>query len=74
MSLHQRLHAKDNEEEQGLENYKSESKSQIYIPLFFIAHFLFFQKEANCLSNLHEKTRSLNYLVCILKICCLKNC
>ena len=63
----QRLDLRDNEEEEGLDKFESEGKEKNigYVPLSFIA---LPQKESNRLTDMGKGTRSLNHLVCILKI------
>lgn len=63
----QQLNVHDNESGQCLDEYEVESKDNRYILLLFKALFLL-QKKLNRLSDLGEKTISLNHLVCISKI------
>ena len=64
----------NNEEEKSLDKYEGEGKAERYVTFFFIALFLPSQKESNSLTNLSEKTKNLNHLVYILKICYSEKC
>lgn len=64
----QHLNGHDNEKQNDFDKDESKIKSTRYIPILFMSLF-FSQKMSNRLSNLGKKTRSLNYLECIPKIC-----
>lgn len=69
-----KYHMHDNEEEQSLDKYESEDKGKRYILFSFITPLSTLQRESNRLTNLGEGIKSLNHLVCILKICYLEKC
>lgn len=64
----------DNKEEQNLDKYqnKGEGKKHVFFP--FIAFPPPSQRKSYCLTNLDKKTKSLNQLVYILKICYSEEC
>ena len=64
----QRLHEHNKEEANGLDENEGEIKSARYISPPFIPLSLL-QKVLNHLSDLDKGTKSLNYFVCIPKIC-----
>ena len=64
-----RLDVYDNKEGQGLEEYEGESEGERYVLFPLIAPHPPLQRESNRPTDLGEGTRSLNHLVCILKIC-----
>lgn len=71
---YQRLDIYNKKERQGLDKYEDEDEDKKYIFLSFIALFLYFQRESNHLTDLNEGIRSLNDLVCLLRICYLEKC
>ena len=65
----------DNEKGQSLDEYEDVDDGDDigYVPLLFVA-VLPLRKELNHLTDMGERTRSLNHLVCILKIDLSYNC
>lgn len=66
----------DDEKRQELDKYEGEDEgeNERYVFFPFIAPLLLSQKESNRLTDLGENTKSLNHLVCILKICYSEKC
>lgn len=76
ISKRRQLNMHDNEKRQSLNMYEGEGKGEGKrdILFFFIGLLFFSQKELNCPINLGKRTKSLNHLVYILKICYLEKC
>ena len=72
ISKRQRLDVYYNEEGQGLDKYESKGKDKRYVLFSFIAPSPLFKKKSNRPTNPGKGIRSLNHLVCILKICYLE--
>ena len=68
-SKRQRLDERDNEEGNSLDEDESEIKGARYIPLSFVPLPPLPQTVLNRPSDLGERIKSLNHLVCIPKIC-----
>lgn len=60
----------DNKKKQVLDKYEDNSKGKIYVLFLFVAYLFLPRMESNCLTNQDEATKSLNYLIYILKVCC----
>ena len=69
-----RLDERDNKEGYSLDKYKGVIESARYVLSPFIALPPLSQKESNRPSDLGKRTKSLNHLVCISKICYSENC
>ena len=63
----QRLDLRNNEEEKSLDEFEGEGEGKGigYVPFPFIAPL---QKESNRPTNMGKRTKTLNQLICILKI------
>ena len=72
-SKRQRLDKRDDEKENSLDKDDDKIKSTRYIPPSFVLFSPLFRKVLNCSSDLGKGTRSLNYLICIPKICYLRS-
>ncbi len=72
----QRLGVHDDEEGQSLDEYEGEGEGEDvgYVPLPFVTPPSPPRKESNRLTDMGERTRSLNHLVCIPKIGLSYNC
>ena len=66
-SKYQQLDSCDNEKEEGLDKFEGQSEGEDirYVPFPFVAPP---QKESNHPTDMSERTRSLNHLLCIPKI------
>lgn len=69
-----RLDERDNKEGYSLDKYKGEIESARYVLSPFIALPPLSKKESNRPSDLGKRTKSLNPLVCISKICYSEKC
>ena len=69
----QRLDERDDEEGNSLDEDEGEIEGARYVLFPFVLLLLLPQKVSNCPSDLGEKIRSLNHLVCIPKISYLRS-
>lgn len=58
----------NNQKGQGFNKYKTKRKNEKYILLLFISSIFSPQKDSNRLTDPGKEIKSLNHLVCILKI------